>query len=160
MTVRPAPLLAALALLTSPALAQESAEEAPADDSATAVQGTAVAPPPAAPAAEPEAPESTPAPAPSAPSAPAIAAPQTIVASPFSPDQRNGWLTQCRIAFLRAGAALGGANGLPDACETQLIDFERSYVPTADGQPPVIWVRVPVARPAAAVPPPAESPEE
>jgi hypothetical protein len=89
-----------------------------------------------------------------APAATAPTAARAIPPSPFSPDQRNGWLAQCRSAFQRAGAVLGGGNGLPDACETQLTDFERDYVPSADGRPPVIFVRVPIVRaPAAAAAP-------
>ncbi len=167
MTVRPLALLAALTLLPalpSPAFAQEGQDEAvePADDPAPAEENPAdiPSPPPAdAPtdrAAEPaETPVDTPAPAGSA--TPAVAQPPPP--SPFSPQQRAGWLAQCRATFQRAGAALGGAIGQPDACETQLLDFERTYVPTTDGQPPTIWVRVPVVRPPAAAPL-AETPAE
>lgn len=178
MTSRSAPLLfAALALLAAPALAQDDAGEAapaaadapspPAEPSAEAPPAEATAAAPAeAPAAETPAAAPTPAPPaageaapPLAPvPAPAAAAPTAASAipppSPFSPDQRNGWLAQCRSTFQRAGAVLGGGNGLPDACENQLTEFERTYVPSADGQPPVIFVRVPVRRaPAAAAAP-------
>ncbi len=149
MTVRHASPLAALALLATPALAQESAPESTED--APAQAPSSEVPPSQAASGVAGAP------------APEIAAQRAIVASPFSPDQRNGWLAQCRGTFLRAGAALGGLNGLPDACETQLIEFERTYVPAADGRPPTIWVRVPVARAAVAPVPPAapvESPQE
>ena len=156
MTICRASLLAALTLLATPALAQENAEEAPppADSPAPVEDPQADAPPAEAPPADVPSPESAAAATPDAAAAPAGATPavtpapipaaqRAIVASPFSPDQRNGWLTQCRSTFQRAGAALGGANGLPDACETQLLDFERNYVPSADGAPPTIWVRVP-----------------
>lgn len=161
MTIRSVPLLAAaLALFAAPALAQDGTGDAqlreadvpalPAVDSPEPpTAGGAAAEPAPVPAAAP-APASEPA------AAPPAAAARAILASPFSPDQRNGWLAQCRGIFLRAGAPLGGGNGLPDACETQLIDFERSYVPAADGQPPVIFVRVPVMRSAVA---PASAPD-
>lgn len=147
MIVRVASLLiAALTLPAAPALAQDDAGEASATQN-----DTAVPPLPEAAAVEPAidpAPEPMAGPAPVA--APAYAAPPPP--SPFAPDQRAGWLAQCRSTFQRAGAALGGGNGLPDACETQLLDFERSYVARPDGQPPVIWVRVPIARAAPAMP--------
>ena len=179
MTFRSASLLAALALLAAPAQAQDSAEAPtpPADEPAPEAESPAAAEPaaaepaiaePAAPepaAAEPAATEPAaaesgdgePAPAPLPPLAPVPAPAQpTVVASPFSPDQRNGWLSQCRTVFLQRGASLGGGNGQLDACDTQLLEFERSYVPPANGQsgpPPTIMVRVPVARPAPMPPP-------
>lgn len=166
MTVRPASLLVvALALLPAPTLAQDSAADAPpaADEPAPADAPAADPPPPEDASAEP-APEPEEAPSPSPAAAPPLAPMSTPAAapppSPFTPDQRSGWLGQCRSAFQRAGATLGGGNGLPDACETQLLEFERNYVPRGDGQPPVIYVRVPVVRPPAApVDPLSESPE-
>jgi len=89
---------------------------------------------------------------------------RAIPASPFSLEQRNAWLAQCRSVYLQSGAGLGGGNGLPDACETQLGQYERgggapAYAtptygaPYASGQggygypyAPVIWVRVPIVR--------------
>jgi hypothetical protein len=173
MTRRSAPLLAAaLALLAAPALARDNAGDAaptaaevptpPAEPSAEPPPAEdATAAPAEAPAAETPAPaspaagEAVPplAPVPAAAAATPTAA-RAIPPSPFAPDQRNGWLAQCRSTFQRAGAVLGGGNGLPDACENQLTEFERNYVPSVDGQPPVIFVRVPVRRaPAASVAP-------
>lgn len=133
MLLRAPPLFAVLALLAAPAFAQDNSEDAPpaVDEQAAAEDGSETA------AAEP-----LPLPA----LAPAMQ--PMVVASPFSPDQRNGWLAQCRNTFRQAGAALGGGNGQLDACETQLLDFERTYVPPAGGQsaPPVIMVRVPIVR--------------
>jgi hypothetical protein len=163
MIIRAAPLLiAALALSGAPARAQDSAEdsaeeappaaEAPADASAPAQESPAEAeePPPAE--ETPGEPESAPAPALAPAPAAAPATPPAPPPSPFTPDQRSTWLAQCRSTFQRVGAALGGGNGLPDACDKQLLDFERDYVPRPDGQPPVIYVRVPVTRAAPAAP--------
>jgi len=153
MTVRPAPLFAALALLATPAIAQDSPDTAPLPPEAAAEPAPPEAPAEPAPAAAPEAPPEPP-PLPEAP-APVGAQPAPLPQappppSPFTPEQRYGWLMQCRNAFLAAGASYGGLNGLPDACETQLRDFERTYVPTPGSGPPVIPVRVPIPRAAAA----------
>ena len=160
MIVRSAALIAALTLLPAPAFAQESVEAAPPAADAPAEAPPAEAPPPAEAgptAAAPALPEvapaaDTPAPAPAAASAPAPPVMQPAPPSPFSPDQRAAWLNQCRRTFQQAGAPLGGINGVPDACDTQLLDFERNYVPSADGAPPTIWVRVPIARAPAVAP--------
>jgi hypothetical protein len=123
---------------------------------------TAEAPPPpesaaATPAASQPAPEiaaaATPPPVQPTLVAEGPTAERALPPSPFSPEQRNGWLGQCRIAFLQRGASLYGGAGQPDACEMQLLQFERSYVPSADGAPPVILVRVPITRTPAAVAP-------
>ncbi|HEY6817027.1 MAG TPA: hypothetical protein VI168_15935 [Croceibacterium sp.] len=152
MTVRFAPLLAALALTASPAFAQDSAEEAPPplEEPALAEAAPEDAPPPPEAAPEPLPADLEPLPAP----VPAPAVPPVPPPSPFSPEQRTGWLMQCRNVFLQRGVSYGGLNGLPDACETQLLDYERTYVPAADGSAPVIPVRVPIVRPPA-VPEPA-----
>lgn len=160
MIIRSALLLAALTLPSVPALGQENAEEAPpaaetpADAPAPAAEESpAEAPPPSEEAAaEPAtAPDAAPAPAPALAAVPPTP-PAPPPPSPFTPDQRSNWLAQCRSTFQRAGAPLGGGNGLPDACDKQLLDFERTYVPRPDGQPPVIYVRVPVTRAAPAAP--------
>jgi hypothetical protein len=140
MIVRFAPLLGVFALLASPACAQDGVEDAPPVDE---------------PARAGDSPEGAP---PSAP-VPAPAIQRAIPPSPFSLEQRNGWLMQCRNTFLQAGASLAGALGQPDACETQLLEYERNYVPSASGVPPTILVRVPVTRQPAA-PAPIETPEE
>ena len=131
MIVRCAPLLAAaLAALATPALAQDNSGEAPPEPEPAAIEPEPLGEPAgiaAAPQAQP-----------------------TPVVSPFSPEQRNAWLTQCRMIFLQRGARLAGAPGQPDACETQLLDYERTYVAPANGAPPVIMVRVPISRPVVA----------
>jgi hypothetical protein len=84
---------------------------------------------------------------------------RVIPASPFSFEQRSAWLAQCRSVYLQSGASLGGGNGSPDACETQLAQYESSYAAPPYGAPyaygqgaygypsaPVIWVRVPIVR--------------
>lgn len=85
---------------------------------------------------------------------------RVIPASPFSFEQRNAWLAQCRSVFLQSGASLG-SGGAPDACETQLAQYESTYAaapvagaPYAYGQgmAPVIWVRVPIVRERASAP--------
>jgi|SRR5690606_16744582 hypothetical protein len=91
---------------------------------------------------------------------------RVIPNSPFSFEQRNAWLAQCRSVFLQSGAGLGGGDGTPDACETQLAQYESNYVAPVAGAPyassagtmPVIWVRVPIVR-ERAVQPAAESGE-
>ena len=144
MTLRAVTPLAALVLLATPAFAQGTGDALPSIDSEMPVEASGAE----TPAAEATIAEPPPLPvlAPDAGAMPAPAVPQSAPPSPFSADQRNGWLAQCRGTFLQAGAALGGGNGLPDACEAQLLDFERTYIPTADGRPPTIWVRVPIRR--------------
>lgn len=139
MIVRFALLLGAFAFLTSPACAQEIVNDAPPVDE---------------PARTEEGPENALPPVP----VPAPAIQRAIPPSPFSLEQRNGWLMQCRNTFLQAGASLAGAIGQPDACEAQLLEFERNYVPSANGAPPTILVRVPIAR-QPATPAPLETPE-
>jgi hypothetical protein len=143
MILRAVPLLAAL--LASPALAQGTGDALPSTDGDVPVEAS-VAEAPSADTVTGPTPLPPLGPDADADAIPAPAALQPAPPSPFSTDQRNGWLAQCRGTFLQAGAALGGGNGLPDACETQLLDFERTYVPTADGRPPTIWVRVPIRR--------------
>jgi hypothetical protein len=147
MIARFAPALAAvLAGLAAPALAQDATATDPPQEPATVA---------AEPALQPADVVSDSASLPGDGVAPAIQ--RAIPASPFSLEQRNGWLMQCRMAFLQRGAALGGGNGLPDACETQLAQYESTYSPPADGSAPapIIMVRVPVAR-APADPPEAD----
>lgn len=151
MIVRPAPLVAALALLATPAIAQDNPDTAPPEalEQAVEAEAEALAEAPAEPATG-DVPETPAAPAPP-PLAPISTAPAPLPQdppppSPFTPEQRYGWLMQCRNAFLAAGASYGGLDGSPDACETQLRDFERSYVATPGTPPPVIPVRVPIHR--------------
>ena len=145
MTLRFAPLLAtALALAAAPALAQDSIDsEPPPVPEASAYDAGEVPPIP-----EDAAPYTAPQAAGAAVESAAPQAQRAMPLSPFSLEQRNGWLTHCRGVFRQAGASLGGGSGLPDACETQLQQFERTYVAPADGSDaaPVVLVRVPVAR--------------
>ena len=156
----PAPEAASAATPPPPeTAAAPPAASAPAPETAVAAAPLPPAPAPAAPAPETVA-AATPPPAQPTGIAEAPTAQRAIPAapppSPFTPDQRTGWLGQCRNAFLQRGASLGGSAGQPDACEMQLLQFERSYVPSADGAPPVIQVRIPITR--APVPPGADGP--